>query len=519
VALAESGGVDRPALVLSGTGNNGGDALVAARWLHEAGVDVTVWIVEPREHSSRRSPSFEAQLATVRSMGINVLQAPSREDVAAWHARAPVIIDGVLGIGFSGVLNEGLAREILAAMNTIEGRLVVAVDTPSGLDVDVGSAQDVPLKADITVTFGGLKPAHVLSPARVSCGRIELVDIGFLAASEREAGERFPRRFAYADAERLLSYDPWGSLSSEAHKFTRGHVLVIGGSQGKIGAPILAGMAALRMGAGWVSIALRDEERQSSPIEVPPELTFESLFTPTSRHSAAESRVDAARLERFLDERRVRAVVVGPGCVLSPLDADSWRVLRAFVAERGGFVVVDAGATREALRALDSAGGPAPVADRFVMTPHPGEWERLGIHLPTPLNASAVESCVEALRGRGVSLLYKGATPVWISSEGAPMGFIVDEGTNVLARAGSGDVLAGAIAAHGAIGLPSAFASARAQVVVARAARLAARELGSDSVLASDIIQRLGRVGRESEEPSAHGCHGGGCCGSGGGCH
>src|SRR5690606_2729318 len=123
---------------------------------------------------------------------------------------------------------------------------VIAVDVPSGLDVDNMAQLEVPLAADLTVTFGGLKPCHTVSPARELCGAVRVAPIGFSPEAEEDADGDYPAYIVRAAPEAFLGENPWSRLSANAHKFDRGHILVIGGSAGKSGAPIIAAMAALR---------------------------------------------------------------------------------------------------------------------------------------------------------------------------------------------------------------------------------------------------------------------------------
>jgi len=481
-AVREVGVDDTPVIVLAGSGNNGGDALVAARYLAEAGCEVHVYLVWG--DGAQPSPLCAEQMRILTALGHEL--KPWRAGVLTRFAKSePIVIDGVLGIGCAGALAEDspLFRALTEAAG-LRDVTVVAVDVPSGLDADTGDRQQVPLDADITITFGGYKPAHLLAPARDLCGEVIVLDIGFPAAARDAALAVHKPLIVRPEPAELVLMDPWEELPRSANKYDRGHVLVIGGSPGKTGAPLLAAMSALRAGSGWASVAMPQSATATLRGEVPREIVFEGLFD--------GEQLNALKLERFLAERKVRAVVVGPGCMQSPLSPDTATVLSHFTGERGGFVVVDAGAT-QGLAALVSAVELTP--ETWVATPHPGEWSRLGPEFDfTPLSPSGVKQAAALAERLGIALLYKGATPLLLTGNPQAPAFVVAEGTVALARAGSGDVLAGVIGAHGAAGLASSVAALRSQVAVAWAARLASEQVGKQAVLARDVMAQLGHI-------------------------
>jgi NAD(P)H-hydrate repair Nnr-like enzyme with NAD(P)H-hydrate dehydratase domain len=230
--------------------------------------------------------------------------------------------------------------------------------------------------------------------------------------------------------------------------------------------------------------------------DVPREIVFESLFTKArdSHHTPASGdTVEAERLRTYLAKGRVNAVVVGPGCMASPLTRESMLVLQEFSAQGGG-VLIDAGACHGIVPLASQVGCLSP--DRWVLTPHPGEWVKMGLdRAATPETPQGVAEVYTMAKTLGLTLLYKNATPILISGsvKDAPSGSIALFGTRSLARAGSGDVLAGVTAAHLARGMAAEPATLRSQALIGHAADMAARELGEHAVLAQDIIVRLGR--------------------------
>lgn len=461
-------------LVLAGGGNNGGDALVAARLL-SADPTVNVTVVTVAKVAAGFQEPFE------------IPHAP----------RFDCIIDGVFGLGFHGPLDPASsaarALQVAARIKERDGATVIAVDLPSGMTCDDASQVTAPLAADETVTFGALKAVHAISPARDLCGTVHCVDIGFSGEAIAQALEAEKPVFAVTTTRDLIAENPWARLPAAAHKYDRGHVLVAGGSPGKTGAPVLSALAALRSGAGWATLAIPDAIMPHA--NVPPDLTSESLWA----RGRSQRGLDTRRLETFITNRKVRAIVVGPGTMENPLNAKSLAVLCEF--SRDGFVVVDAGALQGIVdlmnkHRLEFKPGHA------VFTPHPGEWSRLGREKwPAPLTADTALAVERACADLGVHVIYKHSTPVLcgpapyhVDGNGHVRALVFNEGSNTMGRAGTGDVLAGCIAAHGAIGCDAAQAVMRALAVVTSASRLAADKVGVHAVLPTDVLGLIGKV-------------------------
>jgi NAD(P)H-hydrate epimerase len=476
----DRGAESHPVIVLCGKGNNGGDGLVAARVLHDHGAVVKVVIV--CEANKNQTPLFTQQMATIQEMGVTTTNwRPGT--LAALGLSRPIIIDAISGIGFKSPCS-GVMSEALAEASKIQAATVIAVDLPSGLSSDDGTITKAPLPAHETVTFGSSRPIHRLMPSAACCGNVTVADIGFPKEAARVALAQRPAIWREIEPHEILHVDPWHALPKSAHKYDRGHVLVIGGSAGKIGAPIMTGLAALRSGAGWCTLAIpRGEHPVDMPI--PMELTVEGFFD--------GAKIDAAALEKFAVERRVNTIVIGPGVMKQCLDAFSLKFLRDF-AINGGTVILDAGALHD-IAPLISKQGPLP-PHHFILTPHHGEWLKIAESntLP-PLTPGGVESANQLAAELGTHMIYKNAAPVIVSPDkSAPI--ICFSGTNSLSRAGSGDLLAGIMAAHLAIGCSMSFAAARSYTLLSRAACIAAQDVGEDAVIASDILSRLGIAGR-----------------------
>lgn len=463
-----------PVIVLAGRGNNGADGLVAARILKQRGV-ITHVILTP---SGRGTPLFEKKLVALIAAGVRP-EVWHEGILASFAQLKPVVIDALTGLGFKLPPRNSLTA-ILKEAHAMDKASVIAVDLPSGIDADRGDSVPI-LTPTVTVTFGAVKPCHVLMPASGQCGTVLVADIGFPTAAEQICPDRPWLREVRSDA--TISLNPWLDLPRDANKYDRGHVLIIGGSPGKIGAAVLSGLSALRAGAGWVSVAIPDAK---IPVDRPApwELTLESFFDGT--------KIDAKALKTFISERKIRSVVIGPGWMGQCLDEASWSVLRD-AANRGVGLVIDAGALHgiaDILKGLNPG-------TNVVLTPHPGEWKKLSKLNATPL-PHPTDPRTRMLLGQqfplnSATLVYKDAAPIIADGDST---IVCSSGSNILARAGTGDVLTGVIAAHLARGCGGAFAFARSYVVLSQAALRAAHQRGHDGVIASDLIDEIGLAGR-----------------------
>jgi NAD(P)H-hydrate epimerase len=492
-----------PVIVLVGLGNNGGDALVAARSLSAQGEEVHVFLA-PQLSQTSHSPQKDAtksearrlQLKIHESLGtkLHTISPGAQNYLAPFRDREPIIIDGVLGIGVhSPIEKKSDLWNFLEEASKIPDATVVAIDVPSGLHPDSGDIQEIPLKADATVTFGSKKPAHILAPARDLCGDVFLFEIGYPAEAIDRALKDHPVRYVVPDSVSLISSDPWANLSRSAHKYDRGHVLIIGGSVGKTGAPVMTALAAMRAGAGWASVSMPESAHKDLRGDVPREVTFERLFDGEN--------LSPAKLQTFITERKVKSLIIGPGMMGmtgkdgagdSPLNPEVLEILVPLVEKQKIQVTLDAGACHGLARVLaDYDIHP----EQWVAVPHPGEWSKLGpAYTAVPINPKGLIDAQKLTEDLGCALLYKHATPVLLVGDSQIPAFIIDEGTVSLARAGSGDLLAGIIGAHGARGLSAPLATLRSLVVLAWAGKLAAKKRGVHGVLARDILDQIGRV-------------------------
>jgi hydroxyethylthiazole kinase-like uncharacterized protein yjeF len=337
-----------------------------------------------------------------------------------------LVIDAAYGTGFRG---DYTAPDPAGAP-------VLSVDIPSGVNGDTGEASDAAVRADATVTFAALKPGLLLGHGPDRAGRVEVVDIGLDVSRARSE--------VVDDADARAAFP---ARSRTDHKWKSG-VLVIGGSPGLVGAPWLSATAALHVGAGNVRVAVPG----ASGWELPPSEVYSRLLP-------AEGWADQAVEEA----RRCRAVVIGPG--LGTADSTGAEV-RAFLARAEQAVVIDADALtllgRDAAAALHARPGPT------VLTPHDGEYERLEGGPPPAARIDGVRALAVAT---GAVVLLKGPTTIVAGPDGQAL--LATAGSPALATAGTGDVLAGTIAAFLARGAPPLLGTAAAAHAHGAAARSA----------------------------------------------
>jgi ADP-dependent NAD(P)H-hydrate dehydratase / NAD(P)H-hydrate epimerase len=414
-------------LVLAGPGNNGGDGYIAARLLAQEGWPMRLAALAPPRAGS------DAAGAAGLWPGPTV---PFTPDEAG---RADVVIDAVFGAGLTRPV-DGLVADTLKA-----ARRVVAVDVPSGLDGATGLMLGYAPSAELTVTFFRLKPGHLLLPGRDLCGRIELAGIGM---PDAVLDTVVPNTFANLPALWRLP-----ALTAESHKYTRGHVTVVGGAA-MTGAARLAAEAARRAGAGMVTIAARGAAA-------------------TYRSGEPGLLVSEADIRELLRDDRRKVWVCGPG--LGPDEAKT--VFPALLAANRT-VVGDA----DVFSAF--TGDPDALRGAAVLTPHAGEFARV---FGAPAN-DRMSAAREAAKRTGAVVLLKGADTIIAAPDGKAA--INLSAPPWLATAGAGDVLSGIIAGLLAQGMPAWEAAAAGAYLHGRAAALAGPGLVAEDLLPA-LVQAL----------------------------
>jgi len=463
----------RRIVVVCGPGNNGGDGLAAARLLDGMRFSVRVFTLGDPD-AYRGDAASNAALA--RKAGLPLEPLTGRKGFATLAGalrEADGVVDALFGTGLDRPLSGSAARAV-GAINAA-GRPVVAADVPSGLSSDTGRIPGKAVRAAATVAFGAPKVCHVLPPARDLCGRLVIADIGISRAHLSPRGQRLFLATAESIRELLPPRD------RAAHKRSVGSVAVIAGSRGKTGAAILAARGALRAGAGLVTIFCA-ESLQSAIVTALPEAMTIGLPEEEGALAAAAGPEAIRRLGDF------DAAVLGPGLGRSP---GAVAAIRAVVRRARLPLVLDA----DGLNAF--AGKAAELRRRAgptVATPHPGEAGRLLGRSTRDVQSDRLAAARALARSAGCCVLLKGETSLTATPDGRVV--VNPTGSPVLATAGTGDVLAGVVAAFLAGGLRTEDATAGAAWIHGAAGDRLERTLGDAGALASEVADLLPRVRR-----------------------
>jgi ADP-dependent NAD(P)H-hydrate dehydratase / NAD(P)H-hydrate epimerase len=457
--------------VVCGPGNNGGDGFVAARVLRDLGLDAAVYLAVGR--SSIRGDAA-AHLAVYERAGgvVRMVDTPqSLGDLGDAIAGAALAVDALFGVGLSRAL-EGQLADVVSLINHAQRRL--AVDIPSGLDADTGRVLGITVEADTTVTMGALKVALASAPGFAHCGAVDVADIGVpsgvLATQAVRAG--------LVEESDVLSWLPHAALLD--HKGRRGHVLIIGGMPGMRGAGRLCANAALRGGAGLVTLATAGEVIADDSVMT------KALATNLGDLVASKS-----------------AIVIGPGLGQSE-PAAGWlgEVLASGVpavldADALNLVAGTVDPDRLMLAAVKQAAGPV------VLTPHPGEAARLLGITAAEVEADRLAAArTLATRAHAVVVLKGARTIVCDGTLDDDYCSINPTGGPELATGGSGDVLAGVIGALLAQGVSAADAARAGVYVHGLAGEQLAAQHGPRGVVSSDLPVAIAGVLRDLLRPA-----------------
>jgi NAD(P)H-hydrate epimerase len=484
-------------LVLVGPGNNGGDGLVVARHLHDAGAQVELYFWR------RRDTPDDANRERCRQRGLAEHLADEDADRAELRrllGGCDLVVDALLGMGISRPV-EGELAEIVEVVNqvrtfqrsNVETFNVLAIDLPTGVDSDTGAVRGTALCADVTVATGLIKRGLLQYPGRSYAGTIHVVEIGLVPA-QLEA--LMSDKLDAALARKLLPDRP-----ANSHKGSFGKVLVVAGSAQYPGAASLATAGAARVGAGLVTLAT-GRSALLGPARLP-EVTLQ--FLPEADWNALG---EAAANEALKHLENYQALLVGPGLGREEQTRTFLETLLGIDSPRHrGHIGFRIGASADKPAEKQHPELPPTVIDadgltllsqieswwerlprgRCVLTPHPGEMKRLlGVE---ELESDLVRVAERAADTWGQVVVLKGATTIVAEPEGHSAAH--DGGNPALATAGTGDVLAGAIAGLLAQGLAPFDAAVLGVYLHSAAGRLVRDEIGDMGAIASDLLPRL----------------------------
>jgi ADP-dependent NAD(P)H-hydrate dehydratase / NAD(P)H-hydrate epimerase len=441
----------RRVCVWCGTGSNGGDGFVVARRLRQGGKDVEVVLVGSE---ARVQGDAAENLRRAKELGIRFVETGRSADL---------LVDALFGTGFGGAPRND-ARSAIEEVNAI-GVPVVSVDVPSGVDASSGEVPGVAVGAERTLTFHGRKVGLVIAPGLFHAGEVEVVDIGLEHTETRH--RRVTRDVLDAVPKR----------GKADNKYTAGSVLVVGGSTGFTGAPSLTAEAALRAGAGIVTVCVPEQLNGVFELRL-----VEAMSRPCASDDGGRMTPDA--VDTILEAaEKARSVAIGPGLGRT----DGTRELVRILLDRLELpVVLDA----DGLWAL--AGHDEWVFSRdapTVLTPHAGELGRLLGRDSSWVAERRLEAVAGGADDVGATMLLKGADTL-VASPGRGV-LVCDLGNPGLATAGTGDVLTGIVAAFLSKGMDGRTAAAAAAAAGGVAAEIAAERHGAQGLIARDVVESL----------------------------
>ena len=455
--------------VVCGKGNNGGDGLVVARLLAKKKINVHVILLTKPTELSRDAKVMHGRLVRAAPKGTIHLSVDTGK-LQELLAASDVIVDAIFGVGLSGMVT-GFFGEAITAINGARRR-VIAVDIPSGLDADTGAILGPTVRADHTVTLGLPKIGLYVGMGIDHAGTVHVVDIG-IPQSLVDSIESRAILMTHGAAKASL---PLRSPSS--HKGTFGHAGLIAGSVGKTGAAAMAAKAALRVGAGLVTVAVPSSVNDTLETKL-----LEAMTAPMPETKART--LGRSGLDRLLTFIRGRsAVAIGPGLTTHH---ETVELIQELVKRLDKPSVLDADA-------LNALAGKASLLTECkippILTPHPGEMSRLEIDAtPESINADRLGVAGRFARERGVLVVLKGARTVVARPDGLVA--ICPTGNPGMATGGTGDVLTGMIVGLLAQGLSPWDAACAGTYLHGLAGDLTAAALSQAAMTAGDLIERI----------------------------
>ena len=500
------GSIDgRSVLILCGKGNNGGDGAALGRILWQQGADVEVCLfglVEDTKDDARTNfeilkkitddEGFELSQSDLAFEEITGLEEWLDYDSLNFHADDPdVIVDALFGTGLTRPL-DGVFEQVAAFIDAFgdpdseSGTLVVSLDVPSGLNADSAERIGANPRAHVTVTFTAPKLANVMPPAAVFNGEVHVANIGSPCTLVADTGSQT----FVSDAEDAARWLAQTKFSSDSYKNRRGHALLIAGSADYSGAAVLAGNAAIRSGAGLVTIATPASSRDSIVARVAPEVMVRGI-SETEGGAVSENAFD--EVTEFASN--VDAIAVGSG--LSSSDESTRAFVRRLVEERTMPMVIDADGLN-ALAPFDLSGDDELP---LILTPHAGEFERLNGNGNGNM-IDRVEAARSFAHNRNVILVLKGERVVIAGPTGRVV--INPTGNSGVGKAGNGDTLTGILAgfvAQAAQAKVDIFDTVVAAVFLAGVAGdIAERKFGKRVMTASDVADALAECFEQFDE-------------------
>lgn len=461
---------DTEIVIIAGKGNNGGDGFRVAELLAQNGFETAVYLLG--KTSDIRGDAAVCMNDAVNA-GLKIVEITCDDDIGMLSnafITTSVIVDAIFGTGLKGEIT-GLPASVIDLINKSNAQ-VVAVDIPSGINASTGKMSGFTVQADYTVTFGALKVGHVLMPGKAVCGDVDLINIGF-SGEVMDSVEPFGNTLTVTEAAGLIPRRP-----CDAHKGSAGRVFVIAGSVGMTGAASLTSHAAMRVGAGMVTVGCPASLNDILEVKLTEVMT---LPLPEVRKKRCLSLRALGKIRESV--RNADVVAVGPGLGRYFETAE---LVRRFISEYSGRVILDADGINafkgdvESLRAARCG---------IVLTPHAGELSALtGISIEEIID-DPVSQARKASESTGKIILLKGVPTVIAGPDGTV--WINGSGNEGMATAGMGDVLTGTISGLAAQGLDLFEAAILGAYIHGIAGETASKKKGIHGVMSSDVLDFL----------------------------
>jgi len=456
--------------IIAGKGNNGGDGFVIARYLLNQGIAVRVYLLtDPKGLRGDAETNFNI----FHRMKGEIVSVPSSKDyikVKRDLEKFDILVDGIFGTGLDAEVR-GYYREVIEHLN-MSHKPIVAIDVPSGLDADTGKPLGTAIRASLTITFSLPKIGHLISPGLNYVGKLKVIDIGIPKRLVEE--EKIPTHLLEKEEiQRWLSVP----RQPDTHKGDYGHLLVIAGSVGKTGAAVMACQAALRMGAGLVTLAIPKSLNAIVEMKLTEVMTEPLPETPKQTLSLRAF----SAIIRLCENKR--AVIIGPG--LGTFKETQSLILK-LIRTLDLPIILDA----DGLTALATQPKILPTANRsLILTPHPGEMARLVRSTVKEVLEDRIGLSRNFSQSNHVHLIFKGHPTLITTPKGEV--FINPTGNPGMASGGTGDVLTGMIGGLVCQGFDILTSLQIAVYLHGMAGDEGAQEVGEKSLIATDIIEKI----------------------------
>lgn len=460
----------RKIAIIAGKGNNGGDGLVIARYLLNQGMNVKVYLLtDPKSLRGEAETNFNI----FHRMRGEIVSLPSSKDYIKAKReleRFDLLVDGIFGTGLDAEVR-GYYREVIEHLNTLQ-KPMVAIDVPSGLDVNTGRPLGAAIRASLTITFGLPKIGHLIPPGLDYVGKLKVIDIGLPKRLLEE--EKIPTYLLEkVEIQKGLSRPK----HPDPHQGDHGHLLVIAGSVGKTGAAAMACQAARRMGAELVTLAI---PKSLNPI-------MEMKLTEVMTEPLPETPKQTLSLRAFHAITRLcenkKAILIGPG--LGTFKETQLLVLK-LIRSLNLPIILDA----DGLTALTMQPKTLPVSNHsLILTPHPGEMARLMQTTLKEILEDRIRMSRNFSQSHAVHLILKGYPTLITTPKGEV--FINPTGNPGMASSGTGDVLAGMIGGLLCQGFDIITSLQMAVYLHGMAGDQGAQEMGEKSLMATDMIEKI----------------------------